>query len=734
MITDILLSAALEASLGLLAAAGFEDEIKAAKARLLQTDSRKRQRAFADAVQQALEAVGEPSIESLLSHRPIQEEIIAGLLDPLNGFDIQVIAEDLGDRFPRYARPFRRFFPALENELLAGDVWGPILERFQDLRLRKDIRTALADRQLDVPPRQVVRQLSAQLYGPGAIAQGHGVAAGERGLAVGGNVHQIVQLFVEQIVVQAGGGPAPGSLRQAYLNEVTREANLLPWLVMNEDFATPERGESLRLADIYTDLDTTALRRVRDEAELRAFLRGVNEADRVPALEMADQHARLLIMGDPGSGKSTFVKHVAYTLAQAGQAEEPTSWLHSLAGWTRGALLPVRIELRNLAAWAAAAGLTEGSRTVLWGYVCEQMQAWNLAAFADELGEFLRDPNIAILFLLDGLDEVPTEQRQLVVDVVNAFSSHYEQHRYLVTCRPYAYVGQPWQLAGFHEATLAPFNQEQIDHFVGNWYEQLAARRRIGEPDARRRAQALKESVRRDDLRNLAQRPLLLTIMAQLHSFTGELPEDRTQLYADAVDLLLRRWESRTGGDGGLLNTLDIPGLKYTDLEAGIYSVAFGAHSSYTGEETADITEGALRQELVRYLGGDWEKAGLFVQYIRGTGRPVDPPQDRRIHLPPPHIPGVPGRLSPGHQRRSGLSHPCGGTCVRGYGSLARGLHTGGGACRAQSQVGRGYCRRQCPLPARLPARTTLLRGGMAQCNACRRIPVGDRAAGRTAQ
>jgi formylglycine-generating enzyme required for sulfatase activity len=106
--------------------------------------------------------------------------------------------------------------------------------------------------------------------------------------------------------------------------------------------------------------------------------------------------------------------------------------------------------------------------------------------------------------------------------------------------------------------------------------------------------------------------------MTLLHTFRGQLPEDRTEVYADAVDLLLRRWESRVGGDEGVLERLDIPGLKMSDLEAGLYDVAFRAHGgAEEAERTADIDEADLRKWLAPYLGGDWNEAGTFVDYIR---------------------------------------------------------------------------------------------------------------------
>ena len=116
----------------------------------------------------------------------------------------------------------------------------------------------------------------------------------------------------------------------------------------------------------------------------------------------------------------------------------------------------------------------------------------------------------------------------------------------------------------------------------------------------------------------MAERPLLLTVMALLHSFRGQLPDDRVELYRWIVDLLLHRWEERAGEGRGILEALDLPGLKMSDLEAGLYEIAFKAHRAQgQAEGTADIPEASLREWLAPYLDGSWDRAGRFVEYVR---------------------------------------------------------------------------------------------------------------------
>ena len=639
MIWETLLGAALEASLGLLAEAGFGEEVRALKDRWTRQDEKARQAAFDRAFQRAKDSIDDESLRPLLEHRPFQEAVVAGLLYPASGFDWRAAIADWEDKLPRsYIPSLRRFFSTLEITLLSDETWGPILERYQAMRFRQDVMKALEERELDVSQRRVVSMVNAELRGSGAIAQGDSaVAAGASGMAIGGDVERAVQIVIQELTVQQAPsstvGPQPDDLREHYLTDLARAANCLPWTIVEQEYAHPDHGEAMGLAEVYTALDTTELERVEREEELRRFLAQVarDEIRRIPAQTMVNQETRLVILGDPGSGKSTFVKHLAYTLAQAGLGDDPDLWLKRMEPWDHNVCLPVWVELRALAAYAEEEE-TDG-RQLLLGYLHEQLRQEELEAFWPLLNEEIRskkgkrsgirETDEPLLVLLDGLDEVPSDLRGEIVGAVQDFADHYRQHRYVVTCRPYAYVGQPCQLQRFREVTLAPFNEEQIDHFVETWYEQLAQRDRLSSKKAKTQAAQMQRAVRRGDLQGLAQRPLLLTVMTLLHTFRGQLPQDRTELYTDAVDLLLRRWEGRIGEEEGILEQLDIPGLKMSDLEAGLYNVAYRAHTEAgasddgDGAATADVDEGILQKWLKPYLGGDWNKADEFVAYIR---------------------------------------------------------------------------------------------------------------------
>jgi formylglycine-generating enzyme required for sulfatase activity len=426
---------------------------------------------------------------------------------------------------------------------------------------------------------------------------------------------QAIAIILKNLTLHTGADDHESLLCQ-YLQDLALATSYLPWASIDPNYADPSRGQNLELIHIYTALETTALQKLDSEDAVRRYLKRQHMARRISAQEMIDTHSRLVLLGDPGSGKSTLVNYLTHIMAQAG-LKDPDTWLAKFkqnGPWSHGMMLPVRIVLREFAATLAEDGPISRADLLL-DYLTSSLQP---VGFQSILHKILLDEAATCLILLDGLDEVPTQQRKAVVGAIDAFAAKYRGHRYLVTCRIYAYIGQPYQLGAFHQATLTPFSTEQIERFIGAWYQALHRRGQFSAADADLRTEKLKEAATRPDLVGLAQRPLLMTVMAMLHTFEGELPKDRVALYQRTVELLFRRWESRYGDDKGILETLDIAGLKANDLEDGLNAVAFDVHSAdATDEDPGEISEGNLRARLAPFLNHDWNKAGEFVTYVR---------------------------------------------------------------------------------------------------------------------
>ncbi|MEI7773037.1 MAG: hypothetical protein WCI67_23815, partial [Chloroflexales bacterium] len=310
--------------------------------------------------------------------------------------------------------------------------------------------------------------------------------------------------------------------------------------------------------------------------------------------EALSQRRRLVLLGGPGSGKSTFLRYLAVALARARDAAP------DLPGWSAGPLLPVYASLGAFAAWLQRQPAPACDASALWRYLLAISEHETLAGLGDALRKAFRRGRL--LLLLDGLDEVadPALRAQVAAAVATLADRH--ESFVVVTCRSRSFDGAvAAPLAGWDDpVTLAPFSLGQIRHFVRGWYVGSALRGAFTPQEATGRAEALIERITAlPTLRDLGKTPLLLTIITILHYYEGKLPEDRADLYEDMVQLLLTRWTQQrreAGAPLSLLERLAIPGLKETQLRQTLAGLAYRAHQ---GERSAD-GRGLLEQSAVR--------------------------------------------------------------------------------------------------------------------------------------
>ncbi|WP_089936070.1 NACHT domain-containing protein [Candidatus Entotheonella palauensis] len=310
--------------------------------------------------------------------------------------------------------------------------------------------------------------MRADLRGSGAIAQGTGSqAVGQGGIAITGNVYF--------------GPPTQDPERalaiyRRVLMESCRHLTLRGLDMAESDVSDAPRR--LDLHQIYVDLLTATpvpvRRRGQRQRERPAMLlEDVSESQPLRALEAVVRDRQVVLLGEPGSGKSTFLTYVAFCLAAHAIAPEQR-WHEHLPGWPdrEAHVVPITVVLRDFARWLAAATPADAPRH-LWSFLAERLEAQNLSFAADPLHDCLERGD-AILFL-DGLDEIPTpKQRRAVRDAAVAFMQRYPHCRVVVTCRTLSYQDPAWQLEGVPSHTLAPFDTEQIEQFIAVWYNELA--------------------------------------------------------------------------------------------------------------------------------------------------------------------------------------------------------------------------------------------------------------------
>jgi formylglycine-generating enzyme required for sulfatase activity len=418
------------------------------------------------------------------------------------------------------------------------------------------------------------------------------------------------------------------ALRESYLNRVFQQTCDLQLSGIDPKVATAGACRKMQLSAVYTGLLTRQPEVDAEQLAGRKRPEPEKPSRLLSALALLNREKHLALLGDPGSGKSTFVNFVALCLAGEGlgiasanidlltaplPANEDKNDVDKpekkSQPWDHRDLLPVRIVLRDLAARGLPEPGSAAGRDTLWKFVEAELGA-NLKEFAGHMLSELQEKGG--LILLDGLDEVPDalNRRLQVKQAVKGFVEDFPKCRVLATSRTYAYQKQEWKLGGFAEAVLSPFSPKQIAHFVERWYEHVGVVRSLNADEAKGRASLLNAAIERSErLSELAARPLLLTLMASLHAWRGgSLPEKREQLYADAVELLLDQWESpkvvRDALGQPIVEQSSIAEWLKVDkavVRAELNRLAFEAHRdqpNLTG--TADISEERLVAGLMR--------------------------------------------------------------------------------------------------------------------------------------
>lgn len=232
---------------------------------------------------------------------------------------------------------------------------------------------------------------------------------------------------------------------------------------------------------------------------------GVVEQQSADGLAVVNQHDRLIVLGKPGGGKTTFLRWLA---------------LAALDGKVNMNRVPVFVSMKN---W-------NDSAETLHQAVVGVFKRCGLQNF-QEFAEGLMDSGRVVL-LLDGFDEVNSRQKEAILQT-QELSQRYPGIKIVLSCRTAAYN---YVFEDFVDVEIADFRAAQVDAFVRNWYS----------PDFVKSASFLSDLSRPQNraIRNLCATPLLLTLMCLAYDGSMAFPINRAELYREALDALLKKWDA----------------------------------------------------------------------------------------------------------------------------------------------------------------------------------------------
>ncbi|ODG96367.1 hypothetical protein A4S05_18920 [Nostoc sp. KVJ20] len=225
---------------------------------------------------------------------------------------------------------------------------------------------------------------------------------------------------------------------------------------------------------------------------------------RLPGLEAVEKYSKLMILGKPGAGKTTFLKYLA---------------IQCIGGEFQAERVPIFVTLKNFAETENKPGLLQ--------HITEE--TINPISSIQDVLTYGK-----ALVLLDGLDEVREEDSNRVLKEIREFSDRYPKNQFVMTCR---IAAREYTFEKFTEVEVADFDDDQISNFANNWFKKKAVK-----PET-----FIKRLEENSRIKELAASPLLLTLLCLAFEESGDFPANRSELYKEGLDALLKKWDAKRG-------------------------------------------------------------------------------------------------------------------------------------------------------------------------------------------
>jgi formylglycine-generating enzyme required for sulfatase activity/energy-coupling factor transporter ATP-binding protein EcfA2 len=234
----------------------------------------------------------------------------------------------------------------------------------------------------------------------------------------------------------------------------------------------------------------------------------------------------VLLEGKAGMGKTTLIKHLAYSLTHG-------SGPASLKGY-----LPILVFFKDFWPIYQREIKKEGAEIAFKLLLGKYFDKSKCPLPLDTVNAFLAKGRA--LVLLDGLDEVPEVLRPDLVKLVHQFQFQHDKNRFLITGRPHGIEGKGIECFGKHHRKIEPLEEKKAEIFISKWFLAISGQ---AKGLARLTAGDMISDIGLHEHAGVFTRnPLLLTALCIFYLVGGKrIPDQRADLYDRIVGNLLYR-------------------------------------------------------------------------------------------------------------------------------------------------------------------------------------------------
>lgn len=250
--------------------------------------------------------------------------------------------------------------------------------------------------------------------------------------------------------------------------------------------------------------------------------------------------SKTVVLGDPGSGKSTLFGFLALVGISKG--------LQKRCGFAPDGRLTIVVTLRRY-----ADELKLNANLSILDFVRNVAEAdFNLTGLTLGFYEYYLESGQAVV-LFDGLDELPSQHyKNTVRRRVESFTSSFPGNTIVISSRLVGYEAEVRFDESYEHYRVAKLRLADIKKFIGDWYSVRVEDNVERDRNANDLIKVM-TSRESDSIRELAKNPLLLTIVALVHRIDAVLPDQRVVLYQKCTETLLNTWYKAKRSDDDIV-------------------------------------------------------------------------------------------------------------------------------------------------------------------------------------
>ena len=279
------------------------------------------------------------------------------------------------------------------------------------------------------------------------------------------------------------------------------EMTEIPWKQYLQSLA----NEDKEWQNFYVPLNVTRTM-VSKIPDLQGREHEVTQKQTAEITSVVEQCPRLVLLGEPGAGKTTILEHLAISFAED-KLQNKTEYI------------PILVKLN----------LYDKNRDGLLGLIKETLRTYHLPLDNTHIRDMLNS-DVRFLFMFDGLNEIPREQMNDSVKELRTFLMNHPEHKYLISCREQDYTHK---IEGAMEVSLQGFKHENISSFFSKFFEHHKGSAKPG-------LEVFQTLTHR--ILSVATTPLFAHIVAKVAADnSGQIPESRSSLFDRFVSDIIER-------------------------------------------------------------------------------------------------------------------------------------------------------------------------------------------------